>query len=447
MQRTLIGHAVAAVLAATTLPALANPFAALFNSSTGSDADTTQVAKEADSYVGKQAAWARPYLGALYRDGEWGAVLNLNRLGLAAMEKQQFGLARKAFDQAIVRVEAIYADDPNAAKARSVFNGEKVKDFKGEPYERAMMYYYRGLLYLQEGDYQNARAAFLAADRHDTLSSAEDKAFAGDFGLMKYLAGWASACDGDSVRAEQLVAEAQAVDAAVRALPKVPGAGLVLLDSGPAPVKWGDGQYKHILKIKPGEGSDPAPQLRLADGGTLDGLTPGGDIGFQASTRGGREIDGILAGKAQFKDTAGAVGDGALVVGSTLLSSASMMGDSGMANIGMAGLFIGLVAKGLEKAANPEADLRGWDTLPAQVLVRVSPEAHPGAVLLVSGAQAAPLPLQATQGRCSVAWGRTRPAVLAALAPPSTPVPAEAQRGDRNRAFRAMLVSDMTVPE
>jgi tetratricopeptide (TPR) repeat protein len=447
MKRSLMHHAAALALAAAALPALANPFAAMFGNSGGSDADSTQVAKDAAAYAAKQPAWARPYLTALYRDGEWGAVLNLNRLGLAAMQQQQFGLARKAFDQAIVRVEAIYADDPNAAKARSAFNGEKVKDFKGEPYERAMMYYYRGLLYLQEGDYQNARAAFLAADRHDTLSSAEEKAFAGDFGLMKYLAGWASACDGDTVRAEQLVAEAQAADATVRALPKMPGAGLVLLDSGPAPVKWGDGQYKHILKIKPGEGSDPAPQLRQADGGTLDGLAPGGDIGFQASTRGGREIDGILAGKAQFKDTAGAVGDGALVVGSTLLTSASMMGDSNMANIGMAGLFIGLVAKGIEKAANPEADVRGWDTLPAQVLVRVSPEPTAGEVLLVSGAQAAALPLQASHGRCSVAWGRTRPAVVDAVAAGAANPPAEAQRGDRNRAFRAMLVSELTVAE
>ena len=315
MKTTVIATAVASLMFAGAVQAQSSAFSSFFKS-TGSEEDPAKVSQAASAYADKQPDWARPFMKQLYRDGEWGAVLNFNRLGLAAMEQQQFATARKAFDQAIVRVEAIYADDANAAKARSVFNAEQVKDFKGEPYERAMMYYYRGLLYLQEGDYQNARAAFLAADRHDTLSSAEDKAFAGDFGMMKYLAGWASRCDGDTVRAAHLIDEAQKSDTSVRALPAVPGKTLVLVDVGSAPVKWGDGQYQHILKIKPGSTDTATPRLGRADGSERSDLVVIADVDFQATTRGGREIDGVMAGKAQFKDTAGAVGDTAMVVGS-----------------------------------------------------------------------------------------------------------------------------------
>ena len=445
MKTTVIATAVASLVFAGAVQAQANAFSSFFKS-TGSEEDPAKVAQAADAYADKHADWARPFMKSLYRDGEWGAVLNFNRLGLAAMEQQQFGTARKAFDQAIVRVEAIYADDANAAKARSVFNAEQVKDFKGEPYERAMLYYYRGLLYLQEGDYQNARAAFLAADRHDTLSSAEDKAFAGDFGMMKYLAGWASSCDGDTVRAAHLIDEAQKADVTVRALPAMPGKTLVLLDVGSAPVKWGDGQYKHILKIKAGTADTAAPRLRRADGAERSDLAAIGDIDFQATTRGGREIDGVMAGKAQFKDTAGTVGDTALAVGSALAANASMLGDSGMANLGMAGMLIGLVAKGIEKAANPQADVRAWDTLPAKVLVQMSDDSAAAPFALVVAGQAQVLPLQSTHGACTVAWGRSRSALDSpAGGAADAGVPAEANRGDRNRAFRSMLSTEMVA--
>ena len=56
--------------------------------------------------------------------------------------------------EALDRIEAVYADNAKAEAARSKFTKENAKDFKGEPYERAMAYYYRGLAYLAEGDYR-----------------------------------------------------------------------------------------------------------------------------------------------------------------------------------------------------------------------------------------------------------------------------------------------------
>lgn len=449
MRKTVLVIALSAALSSWANPASSQNLFGMFSSkSTGQEADPAEITAQAQALADKQEDWMRPFVRALYRDGEWGSVLHLERLGLAAMEKQRFELARKAFDEAIVRVEAIYADDANAAKARSVFNGEKLKDFKGEPYERAMLYFYRGLLYAHEGDYQNARASFLAADRHDTLSSAEDKAFVGNFGLMKYLAGWASQCDGDATRAAQLIEESRAVDPKMLSLPVKPTNSVVLIDSGAAPIKWGDGEYKHVLKFKHGAGDDPAIVVKTADGTPISNLTLAGDVTYQATTRGGREIDGILAGKAQFKDTAGTVGNISLAAGSQVAMAGASYGNRNMANAGLAAMFIGLVAKGIEHASNPAADVRAWDSLPGRVMLSTEQDLAHRPIQFAVGGSARPVTLQATQGNCSLAWARTRSALTGDMGGTvriEEEVPADANRGDRNRSFRAMLVNELVA--
>ena len=436
----------AAVLAAS-LSANAGAQGLFGSRSSGQEADPRHITAQAQAFADKQEDWVRPFALALYREGEWGSVLNLSRLGLAAMEKQRFALARRAFDEAAARVESVYADDPNATKARSVFNQEKVKDFKGEPYERAMLYYYRGLLYVQEGDYQNARASFLAADRHDTLSSSEDQAFVGNFGMMKYLAGWASHCDGDGTRAAQLVGEARSIDAKIRALPEATPDALVLVDSGPAPTKWGDGKHKELLKFKAGDGIEPAFALARGNATIPAAQWLIGDLNFQATTRGGREVDAILAGKARFKDAAGNIGDASMQIGQQVAVFGALSGNRDMSSAGLIGMFAGLVAKGIEHATTPAADVRGWDTLPGKVSMLQAPEGGTeGALQLqVSGTQK-PLAIVVKNGSCSLAWGRTGsalPAELGGAARFEDLSPVEANRGDRNKSFRAMLADEL----
>lgn len=416
--------------------------------STGTEDTTAKIREDARAYASKHEDWAQAFMYALYRDGEWGAVLNFQRLGLAAIEKQRFGLARKAFDEAIVRVESIYADDVNAAKARSVFNEEKVKDFKGEPYERAMLYFYRGLLYLHEGDYQNARASFLAADRHVSLSSAEVAAYASDFGMMKYLAGWASSCDGDSSRAEQLIGDAQQADAVARALPAKPANSIILVDTGPAPVKWGDGKHNEVLKFKPGIALEVAFTVKTARGAEIVNLQLAGDVTYQATTRGGREVDGIMQGKAQFKDTAGTVGNVALAVGQQTAMLGAISGDRNTANAGMAGMLFGMIAKGVEASTTPAADVRAWDSLPAAVKIHNAPDVAKAPFQISMAGVSKTSPLHAAGGQCSFAWARTHSAQTVAMGGTVTIIdgpPVESNRGERNRALRAMLLNEMAA--
>lgn len=415
---------------------------------TGQEESAEKVLQDAKVFASAFQPWARPFMYSLYRDGEWGAVLNFNRLGLAAMEQKRPDIARRSFDEAIARVEAIYADDENAKRARSVFNAEKVKDFKGEPYERSMLYYYRGLLYLQEGDYQNARAAFLAADRHDTLSSAEDAAYVGTFGLMKYLAGWASSCEGDKVRAQQLAEEARAADPAIASLPPNPSSSLVLLDTGPAPVKWGAGAYNHILKFRAGDGHDGQYWIVTSAGSEITSFNLVGDIALRATTRGGREVDGILQGKAQFKGTAGTVGNTAMNAGSQVAMLGTLVGDRNAANAGLAGMFIGLIAKGIEASTNPAADTRSWDSLPSHVMLHSAPGVAAGPVQIVVNGEIKQAAISASNGDCSFAWGRTRSALASesgGSAMINSDPPREESRGARNKAMRLTLTTDLAV--
>ncbi len=353
-----------------------------------------------------------PEIQAIFKDlqseGEWNAVLNFDRLGQAAFAKGDLVLAGKAFDAAIERIDAVYADNPAAKKARSVWTSEGTKDFKGEPYERAMTFFYRGLIDLAEGDYENARAAFKSADFQSTLSQTEvyDNAFV----VATWMAGWASQCNQQQETANDYYASALNSTLARTSFIKddyrswftpehnngQPGnttAVVYLRGSGPS--KFGEGKHAELLKFKPGtfdqgvvfaahqSGKDfpfkdyrsMTADERLAHmasvwtgGSSYEGLS------YHALTRGGRQVDGILEGKARFKDGAesaakagGAVAD----AGVQIALQGALSGNSDMQEFGSAAGALGLLFQlGSSVAASstkPAADTRSWSALPELV--------------------------------------------------------------------------------
>ncbi|MCA1909550.1 MAG: tetratricopeptide repeat protein, partial [Magnetospirillum sp.] len=167
--------------------------------------------------------------------GQRNQVLNDMRLGLAALELGDDKLAESLLDDALGRIESIYVDNPDAAKARELFTKELVKDFKGEPYERAMAYYYRGLLYLKAGDYDNARASFKGGFIQDSF--ADEDQHQADFGLLQYLQGWASRCRGNNTTAADDFAEFKKIKPGFP-LPADGDNTLLLVETGQPPVKF-----------------------------------------------------------------------------------------------------------------------------------------------------------------------------------------------------------------
>ena len=71
-------------------------------------------------------------------------VLVEYREALAALRAGKNAEAKAYLDDAIRRIGGLLSGpDDAAAKARGLFSAEGTKNFIGEPYERAMAYYYR----------------------------------------------------------------------------------------------------------------------------------------------------------------------------------------------------------------------------------------------------------------------------------------------------------------
>ncbi|WP_262690510.1 hypothetical protein [Kordiimonas aestuarii] len=374
---------------------------------------------ETQLYVASRPEPLQPYYRSLFIEGERNAVLNFNRLGLAALELGYLDHAEWAFDRSIDKIEAIYADNEQAKAAKSKFSAEDVKEFKGEPYERAMAYYYRGLIYLSNDDYENARAMFRSGEYQDTVSEAED--FQADFALMNYLDGWALHCQGRS--GEEAFAKAADFRQGLSA-PAPEHNVLFLTELGSGPVKYGDGEYREILKFRTDDRFHETAATALAvnmDSGEVVRAVdayPVEDVYFQASTRGGRPVDGILEGKAQFKETTAAVGNVMSTAGTVTAMAGLYSGDGDAALIGAGIALIGGLFGAASEAAKPEADTRQWDNLPRFVTVatdQISNVEQYGYAAEFKGTGGA-IPditnaaLVAGGDACSVVWTRSRSA-------------------------------------
>lgn len=373
-------------------------------------------------------AQLRPLFERLYIEGERNATLNFQRIGMTALSIGDIDIAEKAFEGAVFRIELIYADNPEAQKAKSLWTAEKIKDFKGEPYERAMAYFYRGLVYAAKADFQNARAMFKQADYQDTV--AESEKYAGDFGLMPYMAGWASYCDGDTRMAKDFLEQAIKGDAAYTGV-AVDKPVLVLMESGRAPFKYGAGKAKEIIKWQayeaPLEVAKKACTDNTAKSCGVSTFIKGADIGFQATTRGGRPIDGILGGKAAFKEGAEGVASFASTMGNVGMQTALATGNNDAAGLGLLGMFAGLVAQGVAQSTQAQADVREWEQLPANIWLGTGASKSSQKNFSVA-VEVAGNPSQFSAEKivdtpsCQLFWGRTKtPLSLAGDAGPLEP--------------------------
>jgi len=369
------------------------------------------------TYLADKPEALHPHYEVLLRQGPRNAVLNHMRSGLAAIELEALPVATSSLDEALKGIEAIYAGTEEAAKARQVFTRESYKDFKGEPYERAMAYYYRGLLYMREGDYENARASFKGGILQDAF--AEEEQNRSDFALLMFLEGWTSRCLGADGLAEESFSEVTKLKPEF-AVPPRDHNTLLLAELGTAPVKYADGPGRSQLHYRRGDGFNEA-RAQFVVGDQVADAFPLEDIFWQASTRGGRPVDYIMAGKAHFKETAGTIGNVATVAGLAILGAAASARSSEAAIAGGVITLVGLIAKGVEAASRTEADARYWDNLPDTVHVATAalPDSEqPVNALFLDGSGTViegldKVPRVTFAGRCALAWARSRTAVPA----------------------------------
>ncbi len=305
-------------------------------------------------------------------------VLLEYRLGVMALRTGNFDLAKAKFDDAITRIGGVISGPDDAAKrSRGLFTAEREKIFIGEPYERVMAFYYRGLLYWRDGEPDNARACFRSGQLLDT--DAESDTYKSDYVLLDYLDGLASAklaADGSDAlaRAQKLTKN--------QLLPyDAHGNVLLFVEFGRGPRKYAAGENGELLRFR----TEPS-RIRSASLSVLEQTVhflPWDNLNYQAVTRGGRVMDHVLGNKAVFKKTADTIGDIALVGAAVAAnhihqekrrvvtdekgrkrvvteSDKSDGAETAAIALGVIGIFSKIAAA----ATKTHADVRMWDNLP-----------------------------------------------------------------------------------
>ena len=299
-------------------------------------------------------------------------LLDSYRQAAAHMQQARFAEAKPLLEDAVVTLGGLTSGDRTARQARSLFRAEASKNFRGEPYERVMAYYYRGILYWMDGEPDNARACFRSAQLQD--ADADNDQYQSDYALLDYLDGFVTTKLGGS--GSDAMARARE-NARMGALPDYDkGANvLVFFEMGTGPAKYSSGSFGEQLRFR--SGHSRSASIRLAAAGQTWNAKAADDLSFQATTRGGRIMDHVLANKAVFKESTDTFGNAAILSGAILAGTAGR--NTAADEIGAGLLVAGLVGKLVSAAATPAADTRAWDNLPNLIgfaAIRLPPGEH-----------------------------------------------------------------------
>ena len=306
-------------------------------------------------------------------------VLNNLRLGSTLLPGYQLDDAEAAFLRAW---EVINSTGVNAGGRTlgAVLVDEKVKIWKGEPFERAMVNFYLGLIYYMREDYNNARAAFENAlfklrDYKDPKNKSPDYSEQeSNFVAALVMLGksWQKLGRDDLARATfdrivELRSELQGLaDYERNATSNL----LLVIDFGYGPQKVSDfdGSIVGFSPAPAQAGMLPEPRVML-DGQFVDtaGLDRAPfDLLAMAQDRRWQSIDTIRAVKS-------GIGTGLLYGGAaTGLYGLDRGNDAAYAGLGM-------MAAGLLLKATSQADVRQWEMLPRTTYLlplRVEPGTH-----------------------------------------------------------------------
>jgi tetratricopeptide (TPR) repeat protein len=304
-------------------------------------------------------------------------VLWQYRTASAALRQGNFDVAKQYLDEGLAAIQGIYGKDEEARKSRGYFQKEARKTFLGEPYERSMAYIYRGMIYWRDGELDNARACFRSAQFED--SDTQEKKYSGDWVLPDYLEGLVNVkLGGDG---SESLKRAQGNAKGILLPPLNPEANaLFFIEFGRGPEKYATGEYGEQLRFRVTGSPGAAAELKV-DTLTIP-VAPTDNVGFQATTRGGRVMDHVLNNKAQFKSATDTAGNAALIAGG-ILAAGGHGSHSAADEVGLGLMLAGLASKIISSATLAEADTRAWDTLPNYVsvaLLKLSPGKHTATV-------------------------------------------------------------------
>jgi hypothetical protein len=318
---------------------------------------------------------ARTLLDPIARKTDENFVLNNARLGSTTLAEYHLTDAEDAFLRAYEVINSVGVNNGGRSLGAALID-EKIKVWKGEPFERAMVNFYLGLIYYMQHDYGNARAAFENAlfklrdyadtDKPDSFTQADSNFVLAYLMLAK---SWQRL--GEPEKAQSLFDQFVKLRPDLAALADArfnQNANLLLV------VEWGQGPRKQTAFDGSIVGFGPKPESAgpiylprvIVDGQPVDTeflARPPVDLLALAQDRRWQDIDTIRAVKS-------ALGSGLIAAGAV----ESMQRNRSQQELGLA-----LIAGGLLLKATSQADIRQWEMLPRTVFLiplHLTPGAH-----------------------------------------------------------------------
>jgi tetratricopeptide (TPR) repeat protein len=331
----------------------------------------------ADYSFGDYAS-AQKLLMPIAKETDENFVLNNVRLGSTTLVQYDLSNAEAAFLRAYEVLNSFGVNNGGRSLG-AVLVDEKIKVWRGEPFDRAMANFYLGLVYYIQGDYSNARGAFENAlfklrdyKNSDDPKSDQYRDVESDFALAQYMLArcWQRLGRDDLAHANfKRLTDLRPDLVSLADYDRNLHSNLLLvIDYG-----WGphlqtnfDGAIVGFRPLPSEVGPPPIPRV-FVDGQVADTnatALPLVDLIALAQDRRWESIDTIRVVKS-------AIGSGLIAGGAYELGTARRQTD---AEVGL-----GLLAAGLLLKATSQADVRTWELLPRSTYViplSVPPGAH-----------------------------------------------------------------------
>jgi len=320
-------------------------------------------------------------------------VLNNVRLGSADLADYNLDGAESAFLKAYEVINSANTNDAGRAVSAAVVS-ESTKIWKGEPFERAMVSYYLGVLYYMRHDYNNSRAAFENAlfklrDYGDADHADKYTEFESDFTVAYLMLGKCYQHLGDPAKAQNMFNTAVKLRpdfAPLATALSQPSNVLLAVDWGFGPKKVTNVDHAFVGYGPSPEHAGPIPLPSVyVDGGMAPLMgppLPTIDLLALAQDRKWQDIDTIRAVKS-------VAGKALMGVGAyETLHGAGATGHRSNGNDIAVGL--GMIAVGALLDASSQADLRQWEMLPRTVFLvplNLPPGPHDISVSFPTGQQ------------------------------------------------------------
>jgi len=317
-----------------------------------------------------------------------------NQLGSIYLTQGDYDKALDAFLKAHYLMNNIPAFKELERGAVSLTGSEDSKAYKGDPYEKSMNSLYVGLLLYNQGDLENAKAAFKNGIIADSDSKGES--YKSDIAILYLLVSRISKKLGDESLGNDYYNAVKELDnnpnysslgfnnELINKILDLKNNVLLVVEFGEGPFKSRRGRYGELAVIN-GDRYDVSGWNIEIDGklNPENQIYSNTDVYFQASTRGGRKMDAILKGKAQFKTNAANTSVAAIGLSQQFLNQANQTSDQYSkaalaAAAGVSALFSGAAAI-MSGITNPKADIRYWGLLPEHIIIYplfISPGKH-----------------------------------------------------------------------